>query len=266
MSLPPALLSTVALLSLLAAPPACQADGTISFPELRLSTGKVLTQVQITAVEPDGLRLRHATGVSKVRFADLPEQVQRKYPYDPNKAAEFAARETAAHLQAIQTGEQERARAEQDERRRLAGLPPGFFIPSEGPLTLEQVKGQWLLENAAHLPTFGEPDRALREALVAERKALILSGALDHEAELIALRHNLDWYLQHEKTAQAEIARQRLADLQAQAAQEAQAAALERIAQSLSSLSTHDSCRSDILSQLSHIRCELDRTGGHHPH
>jgi hypothetical protein len=266
MSLSRAVAPTFALLVVLSVPSTSHAEEEKRFAELKLSTGKVLTAVRVTAVEPDGLRLQHTAGVSKVRFADLPEHVRREYPHDSDRAAAFAAQAEAAHLQAIQLGEQERSRAEYDERCRLAGLPAGFHIPAEGPLTIAHVKGQWLLENIGHMPTFGEPDRALRESLIAERKALILSGALDREAEEISLRHNLDWYLHHGKTAEAEIARQRLADMQMQVAQQAQAAALEKIAESLSRLSTQYSYRTDIITELSCIRGELDRVHGFHRH
>ena len=59
------------------------------------------------------------------------------------------------------------------------------MIHAEGPLTIDQVKGQWLLDNAAHPPTFGDPDRIAREAAIEYRKQLILSGVFDREAEKV---------------------------------------------------------------------------------
>src|SRR5215203_4760352 len=109
-------------------------EGPQSFDRLTTMTGKVFDNVTVTAVEPDGLRLRHDAGVSKIAFADLPSSLARQYPHDSKKAAEFAAESEARNREAIARAEEERAQAEYNARCRLAGLPPGFFIPAEGPL------------------------------------------------------------------------------------------------------------------------------------
>jgi hypothetical protein len=236
-----------------------------SFRELKTAAGKVFLNAKVLAVEPDGLRLLHDSGVSKVAFADLSESLRSQFPHDPEAAAEFAAMTEAANREAIERGEQERARADYDERCRRAGLPSGFVIPTEGPFTIEHVKGQWLFENAAHLPSFGERDRAARESAIEYRKQLILSGAFDREAEKIALRHNLNWYLKHDHSAQADIARQRLADMQEEESKHAELAVLERLAGSLARLAAESSWRSEFSYEMNRIRCELGRMHPQHP-
>lgn len=226
-------------------------------------SGKTYLNAEVLAVEPDGLRLRHDAGVSKVAFADLPASLASCYPHDPVKAAEFAASAEAANRVAILLGEQERARAEFDERCRLAGLPPGFVIPEEGPLTIAQVKGRWLLDNVARIPTFGERDRHIQEEMIAFRKAEILSGARDREAEEVSLRHNLDWYLHNGKTAEADVARKRLADMQAEVSKQAELALLERLAGAVSQLASETAYRSDMAAELARFRCELERVHQH---
>jgi hypothetical protein len=233
--------------------------------DLRMITGKVLVNARILAVEPDGLRLRHDSGVSKIAFADLPESLRKQFPHDPKKAAEFAAKAEAANREAIQAAELERARFDYDERCRRAGLPPGFMIPAKGPLTIDHVKGQWLLDNAAHPPTFGDPDRIARESAIEYRKQLIFSGVFDREAEKIALRHNLEWYMHHDQSSQAEIARLRLADMQEEESKHAELAVLERLAGSIAQLASESSWRSDYInSELWRIRRELGRMREHH--
>lgn len=243
----------MASLSALAAPPAVQ-----SFDELRTLSGKTYIAVWVLALEPDGLRLQHEAGVSKVSYEDLPEEVRRQFPHDPLEAAKYASSAEAANREAIRQAEEERTRASQDELCLRAGLPAGFIVPDDAPLTIEQVKARWLIANAANPPTFGDRDRKTREAQIAAIKEEILSGARDREAEEISLRHNLDWYLHHDELAKAELARKRLADMAQEEADKKEREILAKIATSLSKLASQPSYGAEIASELARIRRELE--------
>jgi hypothetical protein len=253
------ILAAVALTAITASPATSWSQIAEELGDLTTPAGKTFLNAKVIAIEPDGLRLLHEAGVSKVMFADLPQDLARRYPHDPAKAAEFAAKVEAANREAIRISEQERNMAAYNERCLRAGLPPNFHIPAEGPLTIEQVKGKWLLDNVANLPTFGDPDRLQREHGIECRKQMILSGALDRDAEKIALRHNLDWYLHNDQLPKAEIARQRLADMQKEESSKAELEVLERLAASISKLATESSYRSDIATELARFRGELER-------
>src|SRR4051794_25282610 len=82
------------------------AESIEGFTSLQTVAGKVFVNVRIIATEPDGLRLLHDAGVSKIAFVDLPVSLRDRYVYDAAKAAEFAARTEAANRQAILLGEQ----------------------------------------------------------------------------------------------------------------------------------------------------------------
>lgn len=266
------LLAALALATITMVPASLCAQTQAQAPEhlgdLKTVTGKVYRDAKVMAVDPDGLRLLHDSGVSKIAFVDLPGSVRSRFPHDPDKAAEFAAKAEAANREAIQYSEQERARVEYDERCRRAGLPMGFLIPNEGPLTIAQVKGRWLLDNSANPPTFGDRDRTAREAAIENRKQLILSGVFDRDAEKIALRHNLDWYLHHDEVDKAELARRRLADMQQEESKEAELKVLERLAGSVAKLAAESAYRSDLAAELARFRCELERAhpSGAHVH
>ena len=45
--------------------------------------------VEITKVEPDGIRVTHKNGVAKIKFEALPEEMRKKYGYSEDKAREF---------------------------------------------------------------------------------------------------------------------------------------------------------------------------------
>jgi hypothetical protein len=53
--------------------------------------GKEYKNAKVSRVEPDGLVLMTKSGISKVYFSELPKEVQERFGYDPQKAAEFTA-------------------------------------------------------------------------------------------------------------------------------------------------------------------------------
>jgi hypothetical protein len=58
--------------------------------------GKEYKDATVSRIEPDGLVLKTKSGISKVYFTELPKEVQKRYGYDPQKAAEFNNSERAA--------------------------------------------------------------------------------------------------------------------------------------------------------------------------
>lgn len=63
---------------------------TYTFPN-----GRILEDPYVISRRPDGLEIGHKNGIIFVKFEDLPEQVRKKYNYDPAKAAEFEAQQQA---------------------------------------------------------------------------------------------------------------------------------------------------------------------------
>jgi cation transport ATPase len=77
--------------------------------------GKTYKHAKVTGVDADGLRIMHSTGVTKVSFDNLPDEIQKEYNYDPAKVAAF--RKAAEEAKKAET---ERAAAAQRERERIA--------------------------------------------------------------------------------------------------------------------------------------------------
>jgi hypothetical protein len=90
--------------------------------DLTTITGKQLLGVSIERVEPDGLVVMTDSGIEKVPFSELPEDVQKKYGFDPQKAAQFSAAESARQARLAAQGAQwsmaEHARRQQLEQER----------------------------------------------------------------------------------------------------------------------------------------------------
>ena len=57
-----------------------------------LKVGSVIYKdFEVLKVDHDGIRILHSEGAAKIRFAQLSPELQKKYGYDPKKAAEKAA-------------------------------------------------------------------------------------------------------------------------------------------------------------------------------
>src|SRR5437870_8328090 len=64
--------------------------------DFKTINGKEYKNVTVSRVEPDGIVLKTKTGVSKIYFTELPKDVQERFGYDPEKAAEKATKEAIA--------------------------------------------------------------------------------------------------------------------------------------------------------------------------
>jgi hypothetical protein len=67
--------------------------------EITTLDGKTYKGVTVQRVDPDGLTVGYAaagggTGAAKIKFKNLPDDLQRQYKYDPDKAAAYEARQT----------------------------------------------------------------------------------------------------------------------------------------------------------------------------
>jgi hypothetical protein len=61
--------------------------GVVFASDIITRDGKTYKHAKITAVDPDGLRITHSTGVTKAPFDNLPDDIQKQYHYDPAKVA-----------------------------------------------------------------------------------------------------------------------------------------------------------------------------------
>jgi len=88
---------------------------------LELQNGKVYEGVTVRDVDPDGIRIFHSGGATKVKFRDLPETIREKYGYDPAKEKEFLEKQQAERKAARQAAmARKRAAAErraEEERK-----------------------------------------------------------------------------------------------------------------------------------------------------
>jgi hypothetical protein len=63
--------------------------------DFKTLAGKEYKNATVSRVEPDGIVLTSKAGISKVYFAELPKDVQERFGYDPQKAGDYSAQQSA---------------------------------------------------------------------------------------------------------------------------------------------------------------------------
>ncbi len=67
--------------------------------DFKTLSGKEYKDVIVSRVEPDGIVLTGKAGISKVYFTELPKDVQERFGYDPQKAGNYSAQQSAGFEQ-----------------------------------------------------------------------------------------------------------------------------------------------------------------------
>ena len=75
--------------------------------DFKLITGKEYKNVTVTRVERDGIVLKTKSGISKVYFVELPNDIQQRFHYNAARASAYSAQQTVnqATMPAARRGE-----------------------------------------------------------------------------------------------------------------------------------------------------------------
>ena len=63
--------------------------------DFKTVSGKEYKNATVSRVEPDGIVLTNKAGISKVYFTELPKDVQERFGYDPRRATDYSAQQSA---------------------------------------------------------------------------------------------------------------------------------------------------------------------------
>jgi hypothetical protein len=74
---------------------ACFAPFAAAADDFKTIAGKEYKNATVSRVEPDGIVLTNKAGISKVYFPELPKDVQERFGYDPQRAADYSAQQSA---------------------------------------------------------------------------------------------------------------------------------------------------------------------------
>lgn len=97
--------------------PVVAGEGEVALGTLTTVNGETFNEVKVLKHDPDGLMFRHAKGIAKIPFANLSEEVQKRYEYKPEAAAAFVKEHVDAEKEA--KAKAAAARAEARERRAM---------------------------------------------------------------------------------------------------------------------------------------------------
>jgi hypothetical protein len=185
-----------------ASPSAATPPATPAPERMDLTTRSGITYLDciITRVEPDGISVTHTKGVAKIPFTDLPEAFQKKYNYDPAKAAAYtrAMNEKLAEAQAIQQAEEkkrldeEAAVAARQAAQRAAAAPATGVVPvptggqvpippPQGLIAAEAIQGMAKRMDETEEQFQARKSAAIDEAVRKNREAL--KGGVDEVAK-----------------------------------------------------------------------------------
>ncbi len=77
--------------------------------DITLKDGQVLKNAEISKVDAAFVSFKHGDGIARVPFENLPDELQKKYGYDPQKAATFVKGEAVANAAQASQKEKEAA-------------------------------------------------------------------------------------------------------------------------------------------------------------
>ncbi len=83
---------------------------------IRTRDGKLYKNATITTVTPAYVSITHSEGVVRVMLENLPEELQKKYGYDPEKAAQHLSAEARVQQQAYEQSQAAASLADFDKR------------------------------------------------------------------------------------------------------------------------------------------------------
>ena len=159
--------------------------------DFKTNNGKEYKNATVTQVEADGIVVRTKTGISKLYFTELPEDVRKQFHYDPEKAAAAqaaAVRQTqelnrqAAELDEQQKEQQQRQGGEvarQQNIQALANTYQGLLQQEEELLvTIGQVKNAQEIARRKYVNGFYSSDSRLTNP--AEANLPLLEGRLQN--------------------------------------------------------------------------------------
>jgi chromosome segregation ATPase len=90
--------------------------------DFKTVNGKEYKDATVTRVDPDGVVVKTKSGITKVYFTELPQEVQERFHYDSEKAASYSAEQTANYTEYQKQQEEIRRQQQSADEKNKAAL------------------------------------------------------------------------------------------------------------------------------------------------
>jgi hypothetical protein len=87
--------------------------------DFKTVAGREYKNATVSRVEPDGIVLTNNAGISKVYFTELPKEVQERFGYNPQRAADYSAQQSAG-LDQVRKEQAEASRREAEATQKAS--------------------------------------------------------------------------------------------------------------------------------------------------
>src|SRR5437870_7789020 len=130
--------------------------------------GREYKKVKVSRVEPDGIVLITKSGISKVYFTELPKEVQERYHYNPQEAAEFTAQSVERNRQFLQQRAADEQKRAEERARYFSANPTPQPAPVEQQSTAASMHGSALDERPSgpSVVIYGHVNQVVNEGLL----------------------------------------------------------------------------------------------------
>lgn len=109
--------------------------------------------VTVIRVEPDGISIRHSSGITKIRYSNLPESIRSRFGYDVDNAQAYSVAQLKAATE-TQTSAQIYARKITVKLTILQTIPQGALVSASVPVIVERSKAETQNLAPAGLPNY----------------------------------------------------------------------------------------------------------------
>jgi len=96
-------------------------------------SGTTYSDASVTKTTPTAISIVHSTGMAKIPFKDLPAATQKKYGYDPARAADFEAQEAQQAETQRQARQQAAAQSELEAKKQNLQQTTPFMLIKSNP-------------------------------------------------------------------------------------------------------------------------------------
>lgn len=120
--------------------------------DVATTDGQVYRNIQVRKIEPDGLTIQHEAGLTKLEFPLLPNDWQKKYEYDPQKASAYKRAMAVAREHVEKDQQAVRAQNAAAQAKQVENEPIRVFEVSASKIGADEYRVRFSVRNNDDVP------------------------------------------------------------------------------------------------------------------